>query len=283
MQATADDIRNISSLVNDLCGVTLDASKGYLIENRLVPVAEKQQCTSLHELYTKARQPAATALQSAIIDAITTQETLFFRDQTFFDALQYKVLPELIDARNNSPFPRRLRLWSAASSTGQEAYSVAMILSEMLPDIASWDITITATDISDAAIAIASRGVYTAFEIKRGMRQNLLNKYFTKEGNGWKISDRIRSMVTFKKINLLKPFAGLGPFDVVFCRNVAIYFKTDARRDLFNRIARTMARDAYLFVGGSESLNDLGPRFAPQHHCRTSFYRPNIIAATTAA
>jgi chemotaxis protein methyltransferase CheR len=275
MQVTPEDIKVISRLVNDLCGVVLDESKGYLIESRLSAIVEQAGCKTFSELYYKARYNMDTALRNAIIDAITTQETLFFRDTSPFDALKFKALPELIDAKARTAFPKRIRIWSAACSTGQEPYSIAMVFHELLPDIAKWDITITATDISNAAIEQASRGRYAELAIKRGMRPELLNKYFVREPDGWRARDELRALIAYRRLNLLEPFRNLGPFDVIFCRNVAIYFSAEARRDLFERLARELAPGGYMFVGSSESLTDLGPRFAPQHHCRAIFYRPN--------
>jgi len=279
MNVTPDDIKVVSRLVADLCGVVLDETKGYLIESRLSDIAKDAGCEAFSELYYKVRYANDKTLQNKIIDAITTQETLFFRDTSPFDALQFKALPELIDARAATAFPKRIRIWSAACSTGQEPYSIAMTLNELIPDIATWDVTITATDICDTAIKQASRGIYRAAEIQRGMKPTLLRKYFTEEGDGWKAKDELRGLISFQRINLLKPFVAMGPFDVIFCRNVAIYFKPEDRRSLFNRLADALVPDGYMFVGSSESLADLGPRFAPQHHCRAVFYRPNLIGA----
>jgi chemotaxis protein methyltransferase CheR len=221
-------------------------------------------------------------LQQKIIDAITTQETLFFRDSSPFDVLQNKILPELIDACAKNNGPKRLRLWSAACSTGQEPYSLAMVLRETIPHVASWNLSILATDISDAAIAQASRGWYAAHEIDRGMRPSLLPKYFKSHPGGWQVKDEIRGMVSFQRRNLLQPFTELGTFDVIFCRNVAIYFDAPRRRDLFLRLADRLAPPGAIFVGSSESLLDLGPRFAPRNHCRTTYYQPNRTAVSPA-
>lgn len=279
MELTADDIKVIARLVGDLCGIVLDESKGYLIKSRLTSVAEQAGCKTFSELYCKARYDNEKALQTRIIDAITTNETLFFRDASPFDALQFKVIPNLIDEKAGSLHPRRLRIWSAACSTGQEPYSIGMMLREMLPDIAKWDIQILATDISDGAIRHASVGRYADYEIQRGMKPEYLSKYFTRETNAWKVKDELRAMVSYRRLNLLQPFAHIGPFDVIFCRNVAIYFNAATRRDLFLRLATELTPGGYLFVGSSESLSDLGPRFVAQHHCRAVFYQPNKPAA----
>jgi chemotaxis protein methyltransferase CheR len=277
MQVITEDIAFVAKLVDELCGVVLDDSKGYLIESRLGEIAKAHGCANYRELCQKARYNSDHALQNKIIDAITTQETLFFRDDSPFTALQNKALPELFDHKSKTAFPKRLRIWSAASSTGQEAYSIGMTLCELIPDILTWDINILATDISDAAIKAASVGWYAKHEIQRGMKPQMLAKYFVEQKGGWRVKDQIRSMVLFQKRNLLQPFAGIGPFDIIFCRNVAIYFEPQKRRDLFLRLAERLTPEGYLFVGSSESLLDLGPRFAPQNHCRSTFYRPNLI------
>lgn len=283
MRVRPEDIPAVSKLVADLCGIVLDDSKGYLIESRLSGLAEAAGCADFAEFARKVRFANDRSLQNQVIDAITTQETLFFRDNAPFEALQHKVLPELIDAKARSPFPKRLRLWSAACSTGQEPYSIAMVLWELIPDVASWDVSILATDISDAAIKHASMGRYGKYEIQRGMKPNLLAKYFHEEVDGWRVRDSLRSLVVFQRRNLLEPFSTLGPFDVIFCRNVAIYFDPATRRSLFLRLTDRLTPDGTLFAGSSESLSELGAQFLPLHHCRTVYYQPKKHAAPVMA
>ncbi len=270
MSLTPSDIDAITSLVYDLCGIALDHTKSYLIESRLSQLLPRENCKNYVELARKAKQITQSALQTEIINSITTNETLFFRDRTPFEALQHKILPEIIDNRSHGAFPRRLRIWSAACSTGQEPYSIAMTLSEMIPDAHQWDITILGTDISDAAIKYASRGVYTSYETDRGLTPQYLSRYFIGEGKNWRIKDQIRSMVRFQRFNLLQPFVGMGPFDVIFCRNVAIYFTPEVRTALFRRIAAVLQPDGVFFVGSGETPGDL---FNMQYHCRSVLYR----------
>ena len=277
MKVTPDEIPVVARLVNELCGVILDETKGYLIDSRLGTVAKAAGCADFGDLCQKAR--ASRNLQNEIIDAITTQETLFFRDGSPFEALKHKAIPETIDSKAGTPSAKRLRVWSAACSTGQEPYSLAMTLCELIPDALSWDIDILATDISDSAIAKSSMGRYAEYEIARGMAPNMLSKYFHKESAEWRVKDELRSLIRFDRRSLLEPFTDLGPFDIVFCRNVAIYFDTDVKRDLFNRLGDRLTPEGYLFVGSSESLNNLDPRFVAQHHCRGIFYQPNKRAA----
>lgn len=275
MQVTSEDITFVTRLVDELCGVVLDDTKAYLIESRLGELARANGCASYRDLCQKARYAGDRALQQGIIDAITTQETLFFRDNSPFEVLQHRLLPDIIDGKARTPFAKRIRIWSAASSTGQEPYSIAMCLCETIPDASSWDIHILGTDISDAAIKQASLGRYAAHEIQRGMPPRLLQKYFTEQNGAWKVKDQLRSMISYQKRNLLEPFPEVGVFDVIFCRNVAIYFDAVRRRDLFLRLADRLAPNGALLVGSSESLLDLGPRFLPHNHCRATFYMPN--------
>ena len=275
MSLTPADIDAACGLVHDLCGIYLDQSKGYLIESRLAELVKRSGCADYVEFARQARAATQVGLQREIIDAITTNETLFFRDASPFEALKHKALPELIDDKAGGIFPRRLRIWSAACSTGQEVYSIAMTLCELIPDLHQWDVQVLGTDISDAVVAQASRGWYAAHEIERGMTRDRLARFFHQEAGGWRVNDELRSLVMFQQKNLLQPLAMTGRYDVVFCRNVAIYFTPEVRRDLFHRIAETLTPPGCLFVGSQESLNDLGPRFKPLQHCRAVFYRPN--------
>ncbi len=274
MQLALDELPVISRLANDLCGIILDDSKGYLIESRLSTVAETAGCKSFSELYSRIRYDRDKQLTTEFIDAITTNETLFFRDTSPFEAMRHKAIPNLIDARTSNGASPRLRIWSAACSTGQEPYSIAMVLRDLIPDVDDWNITIYATDISDKALGQASRGVYSQLEIGRGLTDETLTRFFSKSGNEWQVRDELRSMVSFSKMNLLQPFTIPTPLDVVFCRNVAIYFEESVRCDIFRRIATALSKDGYLFVGSSESLQNVG--FTPQHHCRSVFYQPGL-------
>lgn len=278
MPLSAADIDAICGLVMDLCGVYLDESKAYLIESRLGAISRNANCQSYAELARKARYTTDRKLQSEIVDAITTHETLFFRDNGPFEALKHKIIPDMINGKEHSLFPKKIRIWSAACSTGQEPYSIAMTLHELLPDIETWDIKILATDVSDDSVKKASQGWYSSHEIERGMTPAKLKTYFTQENDGWRVRPEIRSLVQFERRNLLESFRGLGPFDIVLCRNVAIYFTLPARSDLFLRMCEVMTPNGYLLVGCQESLTDIHPRFVPQMHCRGVFYQPNIPA-----
>jgi chemotaxis protein methyltransferase CheR len=283
MLTAPEDVEAVASLVHDLCGIYLDDRKSYLIESRLQPLAAKTGCVSYRELAALARSGRSAGLAGEIVDAITTNETSFFRDGAPFEALKHKVVPEIVDRKAGSLFPRRLRLWSAACSTGQEVYSLAMTLAELIPDVNRWDVSILGTDISSRAVQAASAGMYSAAEVDRGLENPRRARFFVPQGDRWKIRDEIRALATFRKVNLLEPFDTGGPYDVIFCRNVAIYFTPEDRRILFQKLCSALAPGGYLFVGGCENLRDLGPQYAPQHHCRTIYYRPNGVDAVGSA
>ena len=273
---TANEIKIISKYIYDISGIYLDQTKTYLFETRLGPLLEKEGFSSYSELYQKARADLVKKLEIKIINAISTNETLFFRDTGPFEVLRHKVLPDLIDVRSaiSSGFlPTSLRIWSAACSTGQEIYSIAIVLKELLPDMKKYNIKLLGTDISDAAVAQASYGKYNKFEIERGLAKDKLQKYFSLSGNTWKIKDEIRAMASFRKLNLMLPFAALGQFDIVFCRNVAIYFNMEDRKKLFDKIADLLAPDGCLIVGSTETLSGICPRFEPKRHMRSIFYQ----------
>jgi chemotaxis protein methyltransferase CheR len=268
------ELKLISQYIQSITGIYLDQSKSYLFETRLSSIAEAQGCKSYQELHNKARQDPSKKIEKEIIDAITTNETLFFRDKGPFELLQHKILPEIIDARSGqSSIKPRIKIWSAASSTGQELYSIAIVIKELLKDSKDYLFTLSGTDISDAAIAQASYGKYNRFEIERGLDRKFLQKYFTLFGDSWKIKDEIRAMVNFKKFNLMQPLTSLGKFDIIFCRNVAIYFTLEDRKKLFNKLADSLVDDGFLVIGSTESLTGVCPRFVPKRHLRSIFYQ----------
>ena len=268
------ELKLISQYIQTLTGIYLDQSKSYLFETRLSSIAEAYGCKSYQELHQKSRQEPSKKIEKEIIDAITTNETLFFRDKGPFELLQHKILPEVIDLRSSrSSLKTNIKIWSAASSTGQELYSIAIVIKELLNELSSYSFTLLGTDISDAAIAQASYGKYNRFEIERGLDRKYLQKYFTLFGDAWKIKDEIRAMVNFKKLNLMESFTSLGKFDIIFCRNVAIYFTLEDRKKLFNKIADSLTDDGYLVIGSTESLTGVCPRFVPKRHLRSIFYQ----------
>lgn len=276
IKVTTDDIKAILKYILDISGIDLDESKAYLIETRLGGLIKEYECSSYRELCNKAKIDSSKTLENRIIDAISTNETLFFRDTGPFEVLQHKILPDLIDRKaekSSGLLPIPIRIWSAACSTGQEVYSVAMVVKELLPDLKKYNVELLGTDISDSAIGQASYGTYNKFEIERGLSKEKLQKYFIPNGGNWKISDEIRGMVSFAKRNILKPFVDLGKLDVIFCRNVAIYFNLDERKKLFENIAGILEPDGFLIVGSTESLTGICPIFEPKRYLRTIYYQ----------
>ncbi|MBU1168181.1 MAG: protein-glutamate O-methyltransferase CheR [Proteobacteria bacterium] len=275
IKVTPSEFQVLSKYILEVSGIALAAGKEYLVETRLSNIMDALQCPSYNDLYSKAKRDHTHDIEKKIIDAISTNETYFFRDNTPFDLIQHKLIPDLIDRRSkNTGILQKtgIRIWSSASSTGQEIYSISMILKDMGIDYTRYNIKLLATDISDAAIAQASYGKYNRFEVTRGLSKQRLERYFNPDGDYWRIKDEIRAMVTFKKLNLMKPFTGLGKFDMILCRNVAIYFTAQDRKMLFERISEMLEPDGVLIIGSTESLTNEISFFQPQRYLNSTFY-----------
>jgi chemotaxis protein methyltransferase CheR len=272
-----EELKAFAQYIHRLTGISLDASKGYLLESRLGSMLKEQGCGSFSELLYKIRGDGTRTLDRKLIDQITTGETLFFRDQAPFELLQHKVLPDLLDRRTrNQRFPGSIpiRIWSAACSSGQELYSIAMILKDLVGGSDRFQVRLLGTDISDRAVAAASRGVFNRIEIERGLPQEKLRRFFKAEPDGnWKVNDDLRGMATFRTFNLLQDFTSLGRFDIVLCRNVAIYFNDADRADVFTRLGRSMEVDGYLLIGATESLSGLCPQYESHRYMRSVYYQ----------
>ena len=268
-----EERQNVARYIHSICAITLDRSKDYLIESRLSGLIEENNCNSFSQLVALARSEANGALKRRIIDEITTNETFFFRDNSPFDLLRYKIIPEMIDRRSRSSLSVPIRIWSAACSTGQEIYSIAMILRELLGEMNGYSVRLVGTDISDQAVARASEGIFSQIEIARGLTDAARVKCFAPHPKGWKIRDEIRGLVSFRKLNLMEDFSGLGRFDIIFCRNVAIYFSEADRASLFNRIAQRLEPDGCLVIGAMESLGGVCPQFESKRHLRSVYYQ----------
>jgi chemotaxis protein methyltransferase CheR len=265
-----------ASYVYSITRITLDASKGYLIETRLAALARETGSQSFKELLDKVTADGTGALKRKVIGAITTNETSFFRDASPFEMLRHKIIPDLVDSRKRQLGIGRaitLRIWSAACSTGQEVYSTAIVCKETLPDPNKYDVRILGTDISDRVIAQASAGKYNKLEIDRGFPPDKVAAYFHADGPDFKVRDSIRALSTFKSINLLEPFAFPNKFDIIFCRNVAIYFSDVDKRRLYDGISRVLAPDGCLIIGSTESLAGICPRFEQKRTMRSIFYQ----------
>ncbi len=271
---TRDELAVWSRYIHEISGIYLDESKGYLLETRLSGLLRESGTGNLSEFFYKTRSDQTHTLRRKVVEAITTNETSFFRDTAPFDLLRHKLIPELIDRRTLSGIkPIPIRIWSAACSTGQEAYSTAMLLKELLGDLTKFDIRILGTDISNKAVAQASYGEYTRLELERGLPQEMLVRHFTASGEKRKVRDEIRALATFRTMNLLEAFTFPSPFDIVFCRNVAIYFTETDKVRMFQNIGKCLAKDGCLIIGATESISGLCPQFEPKRHMRTVFYQ----------
>ena len=274
------DFEYLRKLLRERSGLSLSADKQYLLESRLLPIARKSGVAGLSQLTQLLRGPRAEALIVEVVEAMTTNETFFFRDKAPFEHFRDAMLPSLLAARAPQ---RRIRIWCAACSTGQEPYSLAMMVKEMGARLAGWRIDILGTDISTEVIAKARAGVYSQFEVQRGLPIQMLVKHFTQTGDHWHLSQAIRDMVQLRPLNLLRDFGSLGSFDVVFCRNVLIYFGQTAKGPMLDRLACAVAPDGFLVLGAAETVVGLTSAFKP-HAERRGLYtpaaRPVLVQAT---
>lgn len=254
------DFEFLASILKQRSGLVLSPEKAYLLESRLMPVARKFGFTGLPELIVAVRKERPEDLLRDITEAMTTNESLFFRDMKPFDQFRNLVIPQLAEARSST---KKIRVWSAAASSGQEPYSIAIILSEMESLLAGWDLEIVATDISVEMLNRARSGLYTQFEVQRGLPIATLVKYFKQVGEKWRLDANVRSMVKFKEFNLLDDPASLGTFDIVFCRNVLIYFDQQTKSEVLARIAKSMPMDGVLYLGGAETVLGITENFVP--------------------
>ena len=257
---TPQDFDYLRKLLRERSGLVLAAEKQYLAESRLVPVARRHGMNSLGELIEQLRNKAPVALTTAVVEAMTTNETFFFRDKLPFDHFRDTMMPALLAARARE---KRIRIWCTAASTGQEPYSLAMILRSLGAAIAGYRIEIVATDLSSEVLEKAKVGIYSQFEVQRGLPVQLLVKFFDQRGETWQLAPELRSMVQFRPLNLLNDFSSLGTFDIVFCRNVLIYFDQDTKIAVLNRIARQMPEDGYLVLGAAETVIGLTDALKP--------------------
>lgn len=272
MTLTRDELTAWIRYIHEICGIALELSQCYLIETRLGPLLRETGSGNWSELLFMAR--AGSALRTKVINAITTNETSFFRDAAPFELLQHKLIPELIDRRNKAGLkPVPIRILSAACSTGQEAFSTAIVLKELFGSFSGYDIRILGLDISDAAIAQAGYAHFSRLEIDRGLTADKLARHFEPVGERWKVKDELRDLTTFRKANLFEPLTAPAPFDIIFCRNVAIYFSEPDKIRLFRNLGLTLARDGALIIGSTESITGLCPEFEPQRYQRAVFYQ----------
>jgi chemotaxis protein methyltransferase CheR len=268
---TPADYEFLRGYLKDRSGLVLSNDKQYLIDSRLMPVAREAGLESISELVAKLRTPLGRAVGEKVVEAMTTNESFFFRDKTPFDHLSNEMLPNLMDSRRSQ---RSIRIWCAAASTGQEPYSVAMIIKELGLKASAFRFEIIGTDISKEVLERAKAGSYSQFEVQRGLPIQLLLNYFTQKGDSWEIAPAIRQMVQYRHLNLFDNFSALGKFDVVFIRNVLIYFEQAAKVEILERVAKQMNPDAYMVLGAAETVVGLTTAFKGVPGCR-GLYKPN--------
>jgi len=252
-------------------GIVLEPDRQHVVEARLAQLALNEGFGSVSQLIEGVRKSPPTQLQRKLLDVITNNETWFFRDTQQFETLKNFVLPEFVTARRSV---RKLVIWSAACSTGQEPYSIAMLVRENFPELLSWDFQIIATDYSSRVLQKAQLGKYSRFEVNRGMPATLLTKYFLRDGLDWQLRPEIRTMISFHQINLTQPSANIPRSDIVLLRNVLIYFDRGTRHELLDRIRFSLPEDALLVLGAAENVSDLQIRLKPVQINNTCWYRP---------
>ena len=249
--------------------IVLTPEKEYLVEARLAPIQKKLGLSSLAELMNKLRFEPFGALHNEVIEAMTTNETYFFRDVKPFEALRNEVLPDLIDARSSK---RSLTIWSAACSSGQEAYSIKMTLKEFFPQLVNWNTRIFCTDLSQEMVNRTIEGRFSQLEVNRGLPIQMLVKYFQKVGNDWQVKPDVKVGLDAKVMNLAKSWPPLPPIDVLFLRNVLIYFDLETKTQILGRVAKVLAPDGILFLGGSETTLNISNEYERRGNSETSYY-----------
>jgi chemotaxis protein methyltransferase CheR len=275
---TPPEYEYLRKILRDNSGLDLSADKQYLIESRLLPLLRKAGLSDISELVAKMKV-GSVPLTTQVVEAMTTNETFFFRDKVPFDHFRASVMPEILQARAGR---KSVRIWCAAGSTGQEPYSLAICLKEMSAALAGWRVEIIATDLSQEVLEKAKAGIYSQFEVQRGLPIQMLVKYFKQTGELWQISPEIRAMVQHRQLNLLHDFSQLGMFDVIFCRNVLIYFDQDTKIGILNRLARVNAPDGFLVLGAAETVVGLTDAFKAYPE-RRGLYQPTAVRATRAS
>lgn len=266
---SAADFDFVADLVRRRCGLVLEPGKEYLVRARLLPIAQRLGLKGIKPLVDRLRDQDS-ALATAVVEALVTTETSFFRDVHPFETLTTSVLPALIQARRDQ---RQLNIWFAASSSGQEPYTVAIILKELFPELSSWRLNLTATDLSLEMLNRSRAGRYSQLEVSRGLSPERLQRWFHREGEFWQIDESLRRMITFQPLNLAEPWPAMPQWDLVLLRNVMIYFDTDTKRLILNRVSQRLARDGYLVLGGAETTLNLDDSFCRVETLKSGFYQ----------
>ncbi len=264
----------LTRFIREKSAIVLEPSKMYLLESRLMPVARENGLATLPDLAAALKRPGSRDLSQKVVDAMTTNETSFYRDIHPFDALKTTIIPELIKKREKE---RTLNIWSNACSSGQEVYSIAMLLREHFPVLQSWKVRLIASDLSTAILRKAQEGNFNQTEVNRGLPMPLLLKYFTKNGLNWQIKEEIRNGVEFKEVNLIESWPPTLPaMDIIFLRNVLIYFDPPTKTNILNKAAKLLRPDGYLFLGGAETTMNLDVKLNREPVGKATCYRPAL-------
>jgi chemotaxis protein methyltransferase CheR len=271
MGISAVDFEYLRKLMRDHTAIVLDAGKEYIAESRLATLVDDEGFDSIPSLMRELRSTSFTSLHRRVVDAMTNNETWFFRDLAPYQALRQVIVPKMLEARG---VERTLRTWSAACSTGQEPYSIAMLLQENFAELRAWNASITATDVAQRVLDRAERGSYSQLEVNRGLPVTLLTKYFRREGLNWVLAEDIRRRVEFKQLNLAEPWPRMPLFDIVFLRNVLIYFDVETKKEILRRVRSQMRPDAFMLLGGAETTLNLSNDFERVQYESTAYYRP---------
>ena len=258
MATSAGALNYVRDLVRRRSGIVLDADKDYLIESRLTAVAREVGCATVEDVITRARQPSGGDMNVRVVEALTTNETSFFRDVHPFEALRDEIMPAVLAARATS---RTVRIWSAACSTGQEPYSIAMTARDYFSKTPGWNVKIVATDLAEKVLERARAGVYGQLEVNRGLPAPMLVKYFTRDAANFKVKPEIRDMIDFRPLNLVEQWPLMPKPDIVFVRNVLIYFDIETKKKILARVRQSLAPDGVLFLGGAETTLNLDDAF----------------------
>jgi len=264
------DFTYVSTMVRSDAGLVLENGKEYLVEARLRPLIAEAGLTSVQDFILRLKTPGAGALRRRVVEAMTTNETSFFRDMHPFETLRKAILPRLIESRRDE---RRLNIWSAACSTGQEPYTIAMIIREYFPELSGWSCRIIATDISREVLARAQAGRFSQLEVNRGMPVQFLSRYFVRDKFDWELRKDIRAMVEFSEMNLMRTWPPMPRFDIVFLRNVLIYFDIATKRRIFDGMRRQLRHDGYLLLGNCETTLGVHDGFERQPEDRGGWHR----------
>jgi chemotaxis protein methyltransferase CheR len=267
---TDQDFDFIRTLLRERSAIVTEDGKQYLVESRLAPLVRELKLNSIGDLVSLLRTSLSNGLQQQVVEAMVTSETTFFRDLHPFEALRKAVIPELVRKRQNE---RRLNIWCAACSTGQEPYSVALLFREHFPELANWKLNILATDLSRDVLARAREGRYSQIEVNRGLPAAMMLKYFKQHGSFWHLHDDVRALVDFQELNLVRAWPPLPPMDLVFLRNVMIYFDVESKKAILGRMARVLQKDGYLLLGGAETTFNLDDSYQRVEQIKTGFYQ----------